>query len=68
MKADLCPVCMGSGKREGEQCHGCGGLGWVTVPECRYMPVIVTPYVDPCPNPYYTISIPGNFYREVAGW
>ena len=48
MKAQVCPVCGGSGKYwrprdpneydvggEGEPatCHGCGGLGWVSVPE-----------------------------------
>jgi len=37
--ADLCPVCNGSGRvhppastdMSGEQCHGCGGKGWVQV-------------------------------------
>ena len=47
MKADLCPVCQGSGYKgyfgvtnrpfQGsgcyELCHGCGGQGWVAVPE-----------------------------------
>ena len=44
MKAQICPVCLGKGKvklhperilttEEPElmTCHGCGGLGWVTV-------------------------------------
>jgi DnaJ-class molecular chaperone len=35
-RAELCPVCKGSGayetRGEGRQpCHGCGGKGWVTV-------------------------------------
>jgi DnaJ-class molecular chaperone len=46
MKAVLCPVCNGAGKLvdyqpgtytsiypQTKDCHGCGGLGWVTVPE-----------------------------------
>ena len=38
MRAQLCPVCTGSGKYKNERCHGCNGKGWVTVPEDR--PVI----------------------------
>ena len=30
-KADLCPVCKGSGKYKKKGCHGCLGKGWVTV-------------------------------------
>ena len=44
MKAVICPVCGGSGKLPPVDdggtgavvaivCHGCCGLGWVTVPE-----------------------------------
>ena len=35
MKAVLCPVCNGSGVLCSGACgcHGCGGLGWVAVPE-----------------------------------
>ena len=30
--AEICPVCSGKGKVEEErQCHGCAGLGWITV-------------------------------------
>ena len=41
--AEICPVCGGSGKKQQSEdgytttsftpktCHGCGGLGWVTV-------------------------------------
>lgn len=47
MKAQLCPVCLGTGKifernylttSTGEQktCHGCGGRGWVEVTETEY--------------------------------
>ena len=46
-KAQICPVCMGRGKYgpiaiialsenksdEEPNCHGCGGTGWVTVPD-----------------------------------
>jgi len=46
-KAQICPVCMGKGKYgprgiiaigkdqgyEEPDCHGCGGKGWVTVPD-----------------------------------
>ena len=35
MKAQLCPVCQGSGNYKGASCHGCHGRGWVTVPEDR---------------------------------
>jgi hypothetical protein len=30
-QAQLCPVCMGSGKLAHMICHGCGGKGWVVV-------------------------------------
>jgi DnaJ-class molecular chaperone len=42
MKAVLCPVCCGRGTIPSQpvgvsltenKCHGCGGLGWVTVPD-----------------------------------
>jgi len=29
--SEKCPVCNGKGKVKKEQCHGCLGLGWVTV-------------------------------------
>lgn len=52
MKAVKCPVCDGSGKYRATDgngawvespCHGCGGKGWVTVPDddaggYRYVP------------------------------
>ncbi len=57
MKAELCPVCKGTGKyvrfpylagtnaAEYEQvCHGCGGQGWVQVPEGQ--PYYPLPYFD----------------------
>jgi len=42
--AELCPVCKGAGKLPQENgetssiplwrtCHGCGGMGWVPVPD-----------------------------------
>jgi len=41
MKAVLCPVCNGTGQvsdtynyyHPSKTCHGCGGTGWVAVPE-----------------------------------
>lgn len=45
MKAQTCPVCNGKGKIKENQgsyttlpeqyniCHGCGGKGWLTVPD-----------------------------------
>lgn len=42
MHAELCPVCRGSGRwwdpltNEMKVCHGCGGLGWVVVPNEPY--------------------------------
>lgn len=31
MKAVMCPVCLGKGKYEGNNCHGCSGKGWITI-------------------------------------
>ena len=31
MHSELCPVCHGTGKYNGAQCHGCDGDGWVEV-------------------------------------
>lgn len=33
MKAQLCPVCKGTGDYRGGKCHGCQGKGWVEVHE-----------------------------------
>ena len=33
MRAVCCPVCLGTGKYEDRQCHGCNGKGWVVVRE-----------------------------------
>ena len=48
--AEMCPVCGGSGKLSMnntstfpyyEACHGCGGLGWVSVKDGpEYEPII----------------------------
>lgn len=53
MKAVLCPVCNGSGKREEKQCHGCLGKGWVEVSDSTYY--YPYPYYDPpyYPQPYW---------------
>ena len=43
MHSELCPVCEGSGQWWDPQtnkvrtCHGCGGLGWVAVPDDPYI-------------------------------
>ena len=56
--AEKCPVCNGSGRYEEKTCHGCGGLGWVTVgtstiPYVPYIPYIpYTPYSQPTWEPY----------------
>jgi len=42
--AEKCPVCMGTGKHENRECHGCKGLGWVTVG---------VDYPPPQPEPIY---------------
>ena len=47
MKAQLCPVCKGSGNYKKAICHGCHGRGWVTLPEER--PVILYPRHRPHP-------------------
>ena len=31
MRAQICPVCEGSGKYKKKKCHGCNGKGWVSV-------------------------------------
>jgi len=69
MKAVLCPVCNGRGKVPPEghytgttdvwpTCHGCGGRGWVTVPEYAFLPI------NPeSPEKYnYTISDSAKIY------
>jgi len=40
MHAEMCPICQGSGYLDDpslpggrRECHGCGGLGWVAVPD-----------------------------------
>ena len=61
MKADLCPVCKGSGKYTDppdpvsisvpmpRPCHGCNGKGWVEVSDNSY------PWYPSCPSvwPHY---------------
>ena len=32
MHAEICPLCQGNGHLDERECHGCGGLGWVAVP------------------------------------
>jgi len=47
--AEICPVCKGKGKIDDKPCHGCGGLGWITIQDNNY-PII--PYIDPWPPCY----------------
>ena len=59
-KPFVCVICNGSGKVDPEEgsaskakitCHGCGGKGWIVVPEEAPQPV---PFPDkPIPFPYY---------------
>jgi len=30
-QAVICPVCNGTGKYEGKNCHGCNGKGWIEI-------------------------------------
>jgi hypothetical protein len=66
MKAVLCPVCSGSGQIKDKRCHGCDGLGWVSVQED-----IQTPYISP-PTPYvpniypYTIQYPFPYHFPIV--
>ncbi len=58
--AELCPVCSGTGKCEGETCHGCVGLGWVVVGiECSAYPQYPTYPVHPSTpwdSPWYSYT------------
>jgi len=72
--SEKCPVCNGKGKvKKEQQCHGCLGLGWVTVQD--QFPVIQPVYPGvPWSEPYqpwqpiypgwdgttYTITIDGR--------
>jgi hypothetical protein len=54
MKAQLCPVCNGSGKYDNKECHGCYGKGWVTVPEYHiiYDALPIKKKKWPAPEPF----------------
>jgi len=43
-QAQLCPVCMGSGRSTCGTCHGCGGRGWVVVGTTGCPPNITVTY------------------------
>jgi len=48
--AEVCPICKGTGKVEaGENlernCHGCGGLGWITVVDSAQPSHVGVPYI-----------------------
>lgn len=60
--AEKCPVCNGTGKVDDKSCHGCYGLGWVTIydgntptfiPMVPYQPVPYYP-TNPWVNPWIT--------------
>ena len=52
MQAVCCPVCLGTGKYEENQCHGCNGKGWVVVPEdWRVKPGPRPTWLGPFPYP-----------------
>ncbi len=64
--AQLCPVCLGSGKyyppsvtvADGIACHGCGGKGWVEIGQDD-IPYCPTPPVYPYyPYSWYYITNP----------
>lgn len=59
MKAQLCPVCRGSGKFQKAPCHGCRAKGWVQVPEDRPM---VWPIFRLRP---YRPKLPPRLYRPM---
>lgn len=48
--SEICPVCNKTGKYEEEICHGCGGLGWITITvhDLPYSPILPQ---YPCPSP-----------------
>lgn len=52
MRAVRCPVCNGSGKYNGETCHGCGGKGWVEVHGNYPYPWTPWPKPDPFTRPW----------------
>lgn len=71
--SEICPVCGGSGKLPADtkttsasekQCHGCGGLGWITVKD-EYPQY---PYSSPIelPSKPYDINDP-HCYDPCAG-
>lgn len=63
--AEKCPVCNGTGKTieanedKNLKCHGCNGLGWITVNDGHnwypqpYIPVNPWPSVYPEPYPHW---------------
>jgi len=61
--AEKCPVCGGTGKvprdipaTDGadQACHGCGGLGWITIGVEHSPPIY---YTIPYEQPYYPYHI-----------
>lgn len=54
MHSEICPVCQGKGKIDGQACHGCNGRGWVEVQDSTYPPFIpCTPPAPVYPWPTY---------------
>lgn len=58
-KAELCPVCKGSGKYEGNTCHGCEGRGWLTLYILNEeSQTIRLPQPSPAEIPYWLREVP----------
>ncbi len=59
--AEKCPVCLGGGKVGESVCHGCGGKGWVIVPDDA-APAPVWIYPPPYPQ------LPSPWQPAYPGW
>lgn len=68
-RAELCPVCFGSGKWKSNKCHGCEGKGWVEVGRDMNLPIPPwpIPHSRPYPNPYDP-PYPGPGPRPIWEW
>ena len=64
--AEICPVCEGKGKVKKKPCHGCSGLGWVTVQDEQSYPVPYYPYYPQYPMyPYWPYwSVPSIWEQD----
>ena len=61
--AEICPVCKGKGRIDGNTCHGCDGKGWIAIRSEEYFPVVPYPIISPCPSPWHIVPVfPGTEY------